>query len=97
MPKRLLVLLASLLFVPWHAASAATEPAEPTVEAVFREWLEAFNSGDRAAIKAFYAERLGDPDAVFPLEVAEDSCGFDLARVESRSELSLSVLLAERC
>ena len=39
-----------------------------------------FDSGDVAAIKAFYAKQLGDDDPVFPLEVAQDTCGFSVER-----------------
>lgn len=67
------------------------------VGAVFQEWLTAFNSGDHSAIRKFYGEHLDDPDAVFPLENAEDTCGFDTVRVESRTAQTINVLLAEKC
>lgn len=68
-----------------------------SVDDVFREWLLAINSGDSAAIKAWYGEHLGDPDATFALDMAEDTCGFDLVRVESQTARAMSALLAERC
>lgn len=78
------------------AKSQAAAPVNPA-DAVFREWLSAFNSGDTAAIKAFYGTYLDDPDAAFTLDTAEDTCGFDVVRAESQTALAMSVLLAERC
>ena len=78
------------------AIAAPAAQAEP-VDDVFQEWLAAFNSGDEASIRAFYGERLGDPQAQFPLDLAIASCGFDPVRVESRTASSMRVLLIERC
>lgn len=100
MLKHLLALMGILLALPCGSARAATDRVQPTTsaaEAVFGEWLAAFNSGDRGAIKAFYGGRLDDPDAVFALDNAEDTCGFDVVRTESRTALATIVLLAERC
>jgi CubicO group peptidase (beta-lactamase class C family) len=63
----------------------------------FQEWLTAINSGEKTAIQAWYNKRLGDPNAAFALDMAEDTCGFDLVRVESETSRTMSVLLAERC
>lgn len=78
------------------AVAAPAAQAEP-VDDVFQEWLAAFNSGEAASIRAFYGERLGDPQAQFPLDLAIASCGFDPVRVESRTASSMRVLLIERC
>ncbi len=75
--------------------AAAREDAP--VERLFRQWLDAFNSGDAAAIKAFYAEHLGDANPLFALDSAQDTCGLTVVRVEARSPDSLTVLLRERC
>jgi CubicO group peptidase (beta-lactamase class C family) len=83
------------------AGEAPREAATPTDEAqivrLFQEWLSAFNSGDRAAVKAFYAKHLEDPNPVFALETAQDTCGFGIERIETRSPTSMAVLLRERC
>lgn len=82
------------------AALAAVVPADAKangVDDIFNEWLNAFNSGDTAAIKSFYGKRLGDPDAAFALDTAEDTCGFDVVRVETQSSDAMSILLAEKC
>jgi CubicO group peptidase (beta-lactamase class C family) len=87
-----------LLAALFIALSAGPLQAQAdTAEAVAQEWLAAFNSGDAAAIRKFYAERLGDPDAVYPIQNAEDTCGFDKVRVESRTAQSINVLLVEKC
>jgi CubicO group peptidase (beta-lactamase class C family) len=75
--------------------AAAREDAP--VERLFREWLDAFNSGDAAAIKAFYGRHLDDPNPVFALDTAQDTCGFRIERLETRSPMSMTVLLRERC
>jgi CubicO group peptidase (beta-lactamase class C family) len=64
---------------------------------VFQGWLAAVNSGDKAAIQSWYGKRLNDPGAAFALDMAEDTCGFDVVRVESQTAEAMSVLLAERC
>lgn len=81
------------------AQSSGADPpgAAPPVERLFREWLDAFNSGDAAAIKVFYATHLDDSNPVFALDSAQDSCGLTVVRVEERSPASMTVLLRERC
>jgi CubicO group peptidase (beta-lactamase class C family) len=59
--------------------------------------LSAINSGKPATIKAFYARHLDDPNPAFMLEVAADTCGLTVVRVEARSSTSMTVLLRERC
>lgn len=81
----------------WLVGIGPAQAQSDPVGEVFQQWLTAINSGDRAAIQAFYGERLDDPDAAFALDTAEDTCGFDLIRVESQSAQAMSVLLAERC
>lgn len=77
-------------------AQAAATPPGPA-GALFGEWIAAFNSGDKAAIKAFYGTYLDDPEPTVMLDRAEDTCGFDVVRVEAQTALTMSVLLAERC
>ncbi len=86
----LLALAAASMTVP---AQARTDP----VDEVLQEWLNAFNSGEKTAIQEFYGERLGDPQAQFPLDLAIASCGFDPVRIENRTASTMRVLLIERC
>jgi D-alanyl-D-alanine carboxypeptidase len=89
------------------AAPASTEPvrAEPAqaiqqdgpIDRIFQEWLRAFNSNDPAVIKAFYKSHLNDPNPVFTIESAEDSCGLTVDRVVERSPTKMTVLLRQRC
>lgn len=90
-------LLAAIALFPVTSVGAQGEAQPGSVEAVFKEWLAAYNSGNEAAIQAFYGARLGDPDAAFALDSALATCGFDPVRVEQRTGTRLSVLLAERC
>lgn len=88
----------TLIFSLLALLGAGPAHAKPeNVNDLFQEWLEAFNSGDKIAIQSFYGKRLGDPAAVIALEEAEDTCGFDVVRIESRATSSMNVLLAEKC
>ena len=79
------------LLAPLSAAHA--EPATKQ----FENWLATFNTGDKAAIQKFYGERLGDADALTARNLREETCGFDLARVEDKSDKSFRALLVQRC
>lgn len=68
-----------------------------TVNAVYEEWLTAFNSGEKSAIQAFYGERMDDPEAAFAIDIAAATCGFNPVRVEAQVEQKMTILLAERC
>jgi CubicO group peptidase (beta-lactamase class C family) len=74
----------------------AAQQGDP-VERAFQQWLNAFNSNDPAIIKAFYAQYLDDPDPVFAIENAQDSCGLTVDRIVERSSTSMTVLLRQRC
>lgn len=63
----------------------------------FENWLAAFNTGDKAAIQKFYGEHLGDAGALTPRNLREETCGFDLARIEDKSDKSFRALLVQRC
>ena len=105
MPSSLLASLALLVGLSSQSlAQTGTEPARNEAAPVaspastlFREWIDAFNAGDKVAIKAFYGKYLDDPDATPALDRVEDTCGFDVLRVETQATLSMNVLLAERC
>ncbi len=64
---------------------------------LFQTWLSAINANDKAAITAFYTSHRDESYAAFALDVAEDSCGFDLVRVETQSPEAMQILLAEKC
>lgn len=75
---------------------AAAEGIDP-VDRLFRQWLEAFNSADRARIKAFHAQHADDPEPTFVLEQVEDTCGLTVERIAERSPTAMTVLLRQRC
>jgi CubicO group peptidase (beta-lactamase class C family) len=61
------------------------------------DWLAAFNSGEKATIQNFYSEHLVDRDVLTARNLREETCGFDLVRVEDESDKSFSALLSQRC
>ena len=75
----------------------AVTPADGQVQQLFQEWLTAFDSGDLAAIKAYYVKYLNDDNPMFALENAYDTCGFDTERVEASSATTMTVLVRQRC
>lgn len=96
----------ALLLVGSVTHSAPAQPATPPGEVaasgeplnhIFHEWLQAFNSDDRARIKAVYARYTDDPDAAFTLEQAEDACGVTVDRIVVQSPVAMTVLLRQRC
>jgi len=93
-----LLLAASPLPVqaPSGPGSAAAPQAGP-VEGLVRAWLEAFNSGDRARIKAFYKQHADDPEPMFALEQAEDSCGLTVDRIAARSPTAMTIFFRQKC
>lgn len=78
-------------------SSAVDKQQGALLNRTFREWLSAFNSNDPATIKAFYTKYLNDPNPMFALENAQDTCGFDMERVEASSATTMTVLLRQRC
>lgn len=60
-------------------------------------WLTAINSGEAAAIKAFYGKYLNDDNPMFAMENAQDTCGFDVEKLEASSATTMTVLLRQRC
>jgi CubicO group peptidase (beta-lactamase class C family) len=88
-------LVAGALLFCTPAAANAAEPL--AADRVFHAWLAAFNSGDPATIKAYYAKHLGEPNPVFELETAQDTCGLRLEKVEQRTQTAITALLRERC
>jgi len=78
------------------SASASATHAEPATTQ-FENWLATFNTGDKAAIQKFYGEHLGDADALTARNLREETCGFDLVRIEDKSDKSFRALLVQRC
>ena len=88
------VALSAALFL---AAPASAQPATGQARLLFQRWLTAFNSGDPATLKAFYKAELDDDNPMFALENAQDTCGFDLERVETATATAMTALLRQRC
>ena len=91
--KTALYLTALVSFFGFSASVAHAEPATTQ----FGNWLAAFNSGEKAAIQKFYGEHLGDADALTARNLRAETCGFDLARIEDKSDASFRALLVQRC
>lgn len=68
-----------------------------SVDRIFRQWLDTFNSGEPAKIKAFYATYLNNPNPVFAIESAKDTCGLAVDKIVARSATTLTVLLRQKC
>jgi CubicO group peptidase (beta-lactamase class C family) len=79
------------------AVWASAQPASPA-ETIFREWLTAFNSGDRAQMEAYAQAR--DPQWLKrldrALEFRQMTGGFDLVAIEKVTATSVTARLKER-
>jgi len=86
---------ASMLAMLFLAASAT---AKPPAETAFDEWLDAFNSNDRAALTEFNARRFGEPEhnIDYLLDSREETGGLDVVAVERREPLEYVALMQER-
>lgn len=94
--------LSGTMFVGFTALAAAAiaQPSvksAPPMNALFEEWRDAFNAGDPARIKDYYAARNDDPNPMFALESAEDSCGVTLEKVVEGSDKATTLLLRQKC
>jgi len=85
------------LAAPSDARSEVPIRSSEPLDRIFYDWLDAFNSGDRARIKAVYARYADDPEPAFALEQAEDTCGVLVDRIATRSATKMTVLLRQRC
>lgn len=79
------------------ATGTAGAPKEDAIDRIFGAWLTAFNSNDAAVIKAFYKTHLDDPNPMFAIENAEDSCGLTRERTVEKSATKMTVLLRQNC
>jgi CubicO group peptidase (beta-lactamase class C family) len=97
-------MLAALVLASSSCLTAAQDlppdaSADPTtsLDAAFHAWLTAINSGNRAEIQAFYRQHADDPNPLFALEQAEDSCGFAVDHFKAKTSTSMEVLLRQKC
>lgn len=80
------------------AALAAAPPTESPVLHVFKQWLEAFNSGDAAKVSAFwkqYGGNTGDDRTAGDLRLREMTGGMTIFKVEEDTGTHLVVLMKE--
>lgn len=100
--KTIAALIACLMafglgIAPAAAPSAPVIPGTPAGK-VFAAWLQAFNSGDRSQMLAFY--RAYEPDKIDRLDnllqFEQMTGGFDLRKIVSSSPATLVVLVQER-
>jgi D-alanyl-D-alanine carboxypeptidase len=78
---------------------ASAQPTLPTTPAgrVLAAWLDAFNSGDLAALQAFDARYRTDAPAISSTQrLRENTGGFALVRIEKSAATAIAVLLEER-
>jgi CubicO group peptidase (beta-lactamase class C family) len=97
MIKRAATLLALLIFTAALSATAAPAAETPALQ-VFKQWLEAFNSGDAARIKAFWAKygRSGADDrAGGDLRLRSMTGGMTIYRIEQDTGTHLVALMKE--
>src|ERR1700689_945425 len=95
--KRAATLLAFLLFAATLVATAAPASETPALQ-VFKQWLDAFNSGDSARITAFWQKngRGGADDRVAgDLRLRTMTGGMAIYRVEVDTGSHLVVLMKE--
>ncbi len=97
-------MLAALVLASSSCLTAAQDlppdaSADPTtsLDVAFHAWLTAINSGNRAEIQAFYHQHADDPNPLFALEQAEDSCGFEVDHFKVKTSTSMEVLLRQKC
>ena len=95
--KRAATLFALLLFAAAATASAAPASETPVVQ-VFKQWLDAFNSGDSARIAAFwkkYGRHGGDDRVEGDLRLRNMTGGMTIYRVEQDAGTHLVALMKE--
>lgn len=93
-----LVCLAALFLLFAHLGFAQAPAAPPTAEQLTREWLAAFNSGDKATLKTFLETY--NPDGLARLDGLLDffarTGGFDLVKIETSTPTDCAALVKER-
>ena len=95
--KRAATLLALLLFAADLTATAAPASETPALQ-VFKQWLEAFNSGDSARVTAFWRKygRNGAEDrAAGDMRLRTMTGGMSIYRIEEDTDTHLAALMKE--
>ncbi len=93
-----LLALAATASVDSQPAATPVAASQPDrLGAIFAEWLTAFNANDPSRLKAFYRRYRNDPDPVFEIENAQNSCGLTVDHLVEKSATSMTVLLRQRC
>jgi peptidase S41-like protein len=79
-------------------AAAQAQPTIPDTPAghTFKAWLKAFNSGDRAALDAYYRKYEPAKSADNMMQFRGQTGGFDLLAIEKSEPLELQFLVKER-
>jgi retinol-binding protein 3 len=79
-------------------AAAQAQPTIPDTPAghTFKAWLEAFNSGDRAALDAYYHKYEPAKSVENMMQFRGQTGGFDLLAIEKSEPLELQFLVKER-
>jgi D-alanyl-D-alanine carboxypeptidase len=92
------VWLAAFLLLLVQMCAAQTPGALPAAEQQTRDWLAAFNSGDRATLLAFLQTyRPNDVERIDNLlEFRSRSGGFDIEKVEESTSTHASILVKEK-
>jgi hypothetical protein len=95
---RLVALVLALACCPLDALAAPPPPAIPDTPAghALKAWLDAFNSGDAARIKAFAARFWPDDPVERTIGFAKQTGGFDLLEVIPADRLHLRVRVQEK-
>ena len=86
----------TLLFLSAVASPGAPASDSPALQ-VFRQWLEAFNSGDAAKTSAFWRKygRAGEDRSADDLHLREMTGGMTISKVEEDTGTHLVVLMKE--
>ena len=95
--KRAATLLALLLFAAAQTAIAAPTSETPALQ-VFKQWLDAFNSGDSARITAFwqkYRSNGADDRVAGDLRLRTMTAGMSIYRIEEDTDTHLVALMKE--
>jgi len=79
-------------------AQAKAQPAIPDTHAgrTFKAWLEAFNSGERGQLDAYYRKYEPGKSAESMMPFRDATGGFDLIEIEKSEQLQLVFLVKER-
>jgi hypothetical protein len=83
------------LLVPHHARAQATIPDTPAGR-ILRIWLDAFNSGDRAAIESYIKTYDSKQSLDFLMTFRGQTGGFELLGIESSEPKSIRFRVKEK-